>query len=467
MLGTVLAGLLAAGIAQAPLYEVKGVVADTLREPLPGVTVVLTGSTFSRITVSDPRGRYRFIALPAGEYTLIASIPGFRTQTRALALSANATIDFALTHPPLMEVLSIVPDTADAYTWSDVIALLRIDRSLPPEACGQVVTSTYEAAVLEVIKGTPPPSILVVQEAAGVCLDGGREVRGIARPFQAGDQFVVFLQRKRERFVTLGGSGLTFAVSDGRIETGRYGGFPATMTLGEFQAALESSLFTISGVVTNRMAEPLSGVVVSIGPERLFTDGQGRYRVALPQGAHRVIAGLPGYRSQRRDVSLTKDTVVDFALSPGHMVAVDFILLDPQQAHREADAIARLRIERSLPPQPCDLTVSITHEATVLDLIKGTLPSSVLFAQRGAGVCVQQDGVELEGADRPYASGEEYVAFLRRKGDRFQDLTGSFLTFKVENGIVQTRGYANLPATLPLTDFYAAVRAMARLPGCS
>lgn len=225
--------------------------------------------------------------------------------------------------------------------------------------------------------------------------------------------------------------------------------------------------FSVSGVVADKLG-PLAGVVVSVGgpsPDKTHTDERGRYRIGgLPPGDYRVVVGIAGFRSKYRDITLTKDAVVDFELSPGRRVAVDFEVWAPEKAYREADAIARLRIERSLPPQPCQRTVSITHEATVLDVIKGTLPSSVLFAQRGAGVCVGEDGVEVEGADHPFASGQEYVAFLRRNGDRFDDLTGPLLTFKVENGMVQTRGYGDLPATLPLVEFYAAVRAMARLP---
>lgn len=220
---------------------------------------------------------------------------------------------------------------------------------------------------------------------------------------------------------------------------------------------------SISGVVADKLG-PLPDVRVIVtgsGRYRTHTDETGRYRFdGLRAGDYRVLAAIAGFRSKWRDITLREDAVVDFELSPGDIVAVDFAPLDPQSAYREADVIAHLRIEGSLPPQPCRRTPFITHEATVLDTIKGSLPSSILIDQIGAGMCLKDDGFEFAGADRPWTPREEYIAFMRRDGDRFASLRGPLLIFKVGNGVVETRQYGDLPATLPLTEFYAAVRRM-------
>jgi hypothetical protein len=71
-----LAGAAGAAHAQFVHGTVSGVVQDEQLAPLPGLTVTLTSSTGARTTVTDDRGRYRFNALPPGEYTLTAGRAG-------------------------------------------------------------------------------------------------------------------------------------------------------------------------------------------------------------------------------------------------------------------------------------------------------------------------------------------------------------------------------------------------------
>lgn len=237
---TILSAIVAGAItSQSPLCELQGVV-NVAGEPVAGATVVLAGSSLSKTAISDSLGRYRFIALPTGDYSVTASLAGFRTLTRQLAVSANTTLDLDLTAAPAIEVLYVVPTQADAYVQADAVARLRIERALPPEPCGQIVTSVYEATVLDLVKGTMPTSVELVQETAGTCLDAGREVEGMHQPFQPGEEHVMFLRRVGDRFQSLAGASLTFKVEHGLVDTRGYAELPATMPLEEFYAAVRA-----------------------------------------------------------------------------------------------------------------------------------------------------------------------------------------------------------------------------------
>ncbi len=63
---------------------IVGQVKDEQANPLPGVNVTLRGASMmgTRATVTDAEGRYRFPALPPGEYTLKYELQGFGTSNR-------------------------------------------------------------------------------------------------------------------------------------------------------------------------------------------------------------------------------------------------------------------------------------------------------------------------------------------------------------------------------------------------
>ena len=82
-----------------PSGRIRGVtlaVSDDRRERLPGVTVVLTGSTLADHkleTTSDEQGEYSFNHLAAGEYKLAASSRGFKTAEQRVIVAIDATVD--------------------------------------------------------------------------------------------------------------------------------------------------------------------------------------------------------------------------------------------------------------------------------------------------------------------------------------------------------------------------------------
>lgn len=85
------------GEASARQGTITGRVIDgTNQQPLVGAQVFLIGTSLNTITNQD--GRYLLPAVPAGQYTVEATLIGYSqgTQTVTVTSGATATVDFAL-----------------------------------------------------------------------------------------------------------------------------------------------------------------------------------------------------------------------------------------------------------------------------------------------------------------------------------------------------------------------------------
>jgi hypothetical protein len=86
--------------AQAPIVgELSGVVKDETGAPLPGATVTATATErgFTRSTVSDSTGRFRFPQIQAGTYDVTVTLAGFGTVTLTKNLvETNKKTDLAV-----------------------------------------------------------------------------------------------------------------------------------------------------------------------------------------------------------------------------------------------------------------------------------------------------------------------------------------------------------------------------------
>ena len=71
--------------AQLRTGNIYGTIVDTEGNPLPGVSVTLTGPTIAPLTaVTTAEGRFRFLSLPPGkEYTIKAELQGFKTRVES------------------------------------------------------------------------------------------------------------------------------------------------------------------------------------------------------------------------------------------------------------------------------------------------------------------------------------------------------------------------------------------------
>ena len=113
--------------AQTTVSTIEGTVTDASGAVVPGATVRVSGTTLAseRTVTTAANGVYRVTALPAGNYTLVISAPGFATRTLALELTLNRTANFDVSLAvegveTVVEVSSPMVDVATAATGATV-----------------------------------------------------------------------------------------------------------------------------------------------------------------------------------------------------------------------------------------------------------------------------------------------------------------------------------------------------------
>ena len=87
-------------VAQERSGNITGTVSDPDGNPLPGVTVTLTGNTIAPIqSITSGEGRFRFLSLfPGKDYQIKMELQGFKTRTETgIIVNVNQTADLRLT----------------------------------------------------------------------------------------------------------------------------------------------------------------------------------------------------------------------------------------------------------------------------------------------------------------------------------------------------------------------------------
>lgn len=134
---TVLLTLATLGLALAgDVYAQTGTVAGTVRDeagaPLPGVNVVLAGTTLGDAT--DLNGHYRIPQTPAGSYLLRASAIAFQSAEQAITVIAGevVTVDFVLREQTLRgdEVVVTAARRAQRFSEAPVSIHVMLPRDL-------------------------------------------------------------------------------------------------------------------------------------------------------------------------------------------------------------------------------------------------------------------------------------------------------------------------------------------------
>lgn len=112
-IGLVLLSLTPAAAQDATL---SGVVADESKAVLPGTTVIATSRANGRVfeSVTNERGEYRLVGLPAGVYELKAELTGFAPMLYAeveLLVGQNGTVPFTLKLATLEESVTVTNES--------------------------------------------------------------------------------------------------------------------------------------------------------------------------------------------------------------------------------------------------------------------------------------------------------------------------------------------------------------------
>ena len=98
--------MMTAPLASAQEGTIEGRVLEAgVEQPLPGVNVFVEG--LQRGAAARPDGTFRIVNVPAGEYTVVASMVGFARQRQTVRVRAGETAEAFFT---LREVLSEVPE---------------------------------------------------------------------------------------------------------------------------------------------------------------------------------------------------------------------------------------------------------------------------------------------------------------------------------------------------------------------
>jgi TonB family protein len=127
-----------AGLAQASFSTFSGSVVDPMNGLLPRARLVLTNTrSEAKYEVrSDQSGRFEFVGLPPGDYTLETQLPGFATLRGNLTVSGgDITQEIALNVGQLEETITVTDGPARA-AGSD-----RTARKRPTEPCTNTLTS--------------------------------------------------------------------------------------------------------------------------------------------------------------------------------------------------------------------------------------------------------------------------------------------------------------------------------------
>ncbi len=112
----ILTAAIVALLAVVPAYaqvsggSVTGTITDEQKAVLPGVTVTIQGTDRAADTVTDAAGKYRFLNLPPGNYTVTAALAGFSTLAHegvVVAVGRAVDLPFQMKLAALAETITV------------------------------------------------------------------------------------------------------------------------------------------------------------------------------------------------------------------------------------------------------------------------------------------------------------------------------------------------------------------------
>jgi hypothetical protein len=148
--------------AQVRTGNIYGKITDTEGNPLPGVSVTLTGPQMAPLTtVTGATGVYRFVSIsPGNEYAIAAELTGFKkaTQTGAIVqIGSNVEINLIMEVGTLEEQVTVVAQTPIVDTKKTTVG-----QNIDKEAMQSLPTARDPWVVMQLA-----PSIMVDRENVG------------------------------------------------------------------------------------------------------------------------------------------------------------------------------------------------------------------------------------------------------------------------------------------------------------
>jgi hypothetical protein len=230
----------------------------------------------------------------------------------------------------------------------------------------------------------------------------------------------------------------------------------------------------VVGTVSDGTKSPLPRVKVTVTTTSLqrttVTDSHGHYQFNdLPNGTYTAKVELPGFETAVESNVVVKTgatTGLSFGLKIGCIDEAVRVDLGLAWALREAHAIVQIRISESRPPERCPVTgfcVCAEHVAVANRVVKAPPPdvslTTIRFLQEGTDDILES----RPGAEKPYAPGQEYIAFLRwdSAAHRFLRIAGPTYTFPIRDGRVEFRrtDAPGIADGMAVDDFLSALSA--------
>jgi hypothetical protein len=207
-----------AGAQPPPAARVLGTVSDASGGVLPGVTVVVRAGGRDLTTVTSAAGRYEFTALPAGRYALAARLQGFREYTREIELQPGeiVTLDFRLCVGGMRFIDWFAPakDLAELQSNADVVAYVRVLTNDGRSGDCASDAAKLTVKVLDLVKpvGIEDGSLAFWQELW----------YEEPAPYPVGAEYVVFLQKWKDRYIRISGPMTAFPVAEGKLQAFKF-----------------------------------------------------------------------------------------------------------------------------------------------------------------------------------------------------------------------------------------------------
>jgi hypothetical protein len=249
MVAIVLAtGVQVANQAPVAVGSILGCVTDTMRQRLPGATVVAKGGGVQQTTVADRGGCYELKDLPPASYRVTARLLGLDNVTRdrlVVAPSTATRLDFTTQPSSMCECVQVTGSLAEHWNHADAVLQVRLTDSEPSPSTPRGYYR-HNATVLTAVKqpaGPRPAAIVVLQNQRS----------GAPDPYDVGQELVAFLEASgsdafritndEPQLTVLAGShdlSMVFLETDGRIqrapsEFARYVGMPIDAFLQELR----------------------------------------------------------------------------------------------------------------------------------------------------------------------------------------------------------------------------------------
>ncbi|MFW6139723.1 MAG: carboxypeptidase regulatory-like domain-containing protein [Acidobacteriota bacterium] len=149
-------------MAQQRTGDIYGRVTDTEGNPLPGVTVTLTGARTATMTsITSNQGRFRFVSLsPASDYTIKAELEGFKTSIKEniiVVIGSNVEVNIEMEMGALEEEVTVTAVTPVVDTKKT-----EVGQNVTKEILQSLPTARDPWVVLQMA-----PSVLMDRENVG------------------------------------------------------------------------------------------------------------------------------------------------------------------------------------------------------------------------------------------------------------------------------------------------------------